>query len=58
MKCLFTGGVRGVFLLQVFETRDGDTIWYEKEYNNNSTCQNTFDKNTEQLLIPDLFFLT
>lgn len=40
-----------MFLLQVVETRGDDTIWYEKEYNSNSTCQNTFGKNTEKLLI-------
>jgi len=46
-----------MFLLQVVETRGDDTIWYEKEYNSNSTCQNTFGKNTEKLLISRVILL-
>ena len=40
-----------MFLLQVVEMRGGDTIWYEKECNSSSTCQNTFGKDIRKLLI-------
>lgn len=39
-----------MFLSQVVATRGDDTIWHEKEYNSNLTCQNTFGMNTKKVI--------